>query len=458
MKQLLSILCSLAVAAGAYGAGEDVVLDAPFTGNAQNRVLSQLGSRGATEIGGSTKYAHYLVRLNENGVLSTAMLPAGLGSDPLSRTVVLDPLMGEDTASANGSVGAPYKTLSYAMSNYTNATASGVVYYLTPGSYSGITIDTAGKPALTDLVFYALEPRRTSVAGIQYSSASPSAITCQLVGLTVTGEVKQNNNRALTLYLNNADVSTVTMTYTGATCTIYRDPASTVSSYPVNYTEVLLHESDSIAYTNSDYSYVNVKEALDALLYVAPVGTLSGGTSYDIGRTITNVDLTFTCNKTMTNRAITGGGTNVVLGAGGSGSYTLTNALASTNVTYTFTVTDGTATNASTTSLYFRNRKYYGFNDVTNSINNAQILALSESTLTTTRTISATDLTPSGTNYIWVCYPASFGAATFKLNGLTSTDWLAETNNFVNMYGYTNSYLRYRSPNQYSVTMTLEVN
>lgn len=204
-------------------------------------------------------------------------------------------------------------------------------------------------------------------------------------------------------------------------------------------------------------SYSNVQAALDALLYTAPTVTLSGGSTYDVGRVVTNIALTFTCNKTMTSRTITGGGTNVSLGAGGSGSYTLTNALKSTQTTYTATVTDGTSTNTGTTTLYFYNRKYWGFNDVTNSISDSQIKLLGTNQLTTTKVIGPENLTPSGTNYIWVCYPASFGAATFKLNGLPSTSWLIETNDFVNDYGYTNSYLRHRSPNKYSVTMTLEV-
>ena len=222
---------------------------------------------------------------------------------------------------------------------------------------------------------------------------------------------------------------------------------------------ILTNNSSSvIAYTNQP-GYSNVQEALDALFYVSPTVSLSGGGTYDIGRVVTNASLSWTVNKTMVTRNLTGP-TNIVFGAGGNGSYVHSNVLMQTSSpqkTYTMTVGDGTGTDADTATFAFLNRKYWGFNNVTNSINDAQIIALANSQLTTTKDIGPTDVTPSGSQYIWVCYPQSFGGATFRLNGLLSTGWNVETGNFVNAYGYTNVFLKYRSPQLYSVQMTLEV-
>jgi hypothetical protein len=115
-----------------------------------------------------------------------------------------------------------------------------------------------------------------------------------------------------------------------------------------------------VVYDNPAYS--NVAAALDYLLYLAPSATLSGGGTYDIGRTVTNAAFTFTVNKTVTSRLLSAPSLATAdLGAGGSGSYTYTNALLSAAKTFTLTVDDGTTNAAATTSFAFRHRFYAGF-------------------------------------------------------------------------------------------------
>jgi hypothetical protein len=205
------------------------------------------------------------------------------------------------------------------------------------------------------------------------------------------------------------------------------------------------------------YNATTVGDTLDTLLYVAPTVSLSGGTVYDNGRTITNVSLTWTANKTMTTRVLSNGH-SADLGAGGSGSYTVTNALDATQTSYTLTVGDGTGTAVSSTVNYFRNRLRYGFSSTGSSIDDSGIIALSGSAfLTTSYILSTTSLTPTGSQYIWVCYPASLGVARFRINGFPVTGWTLETANYTNPYGAVVSYSRYRSPQAYNVPVDLEV-
>lgn len=201
--------------------------------------------------------------------------------------------------------------------------------------------------------------------------------------------------------------------------------------------------------------YTNVQDALDALLYTAPSVTLSGGGVYDIGRSITNVDLAWTVNKEMLTRELSGGAT-VSLGAGGSGDYTVTNALDDSQTTYTLTVGDGTGTAAASTINYFRHRRYWGFSSTASGLDDAEIQALSNE-LATSRATSKTGLTPTGSQYLWICYPAAWGAATATLLGGWSTTFVLETATFTNAYGYAASYYRYRSPYPVSYPTSLEV-
>lgn len=205
------------------------------------------------------------------------------------------------------------------------------------------------------------------------------------------------------------------------------------------------------------YNTTTVGDTLDTLLYKAPTVSLSGGSVYDNGRVITNVSLTWTANKSMTTRVLSNGH-SADLGAGGSGSYTVTNALDATQTTYTLTVGDGTGTAASSTVNYFRNRLRYGFSDTVSNIDDSGIIALSGSAfVTTSYTLSSTTLTPTGSQYVWVCYPASLGVARFRINGFPVTGWTLETANYTNPYGAIVSYSRYRSPQAYNVAVDLEV-
>ena len=112
----------------------------------------------------------------------------------------------------------------------------------------------------------------------------------------------------------------------------------------------------------------------------------------------------------------------------------------STNRTYTLTVTDGTTTNTATTSVEFYQQIYWGASANT-SLTDGQVIALS-SQFATSR--SLTESIGTANTYIYVAYPASFGAATFAVGGFADAGWTLVTRAFINASGYSSSYNIYR--------------
>lgn len=200
--------------------------------------------------------------------------------------------------------------------------------------------------------------------------------------------------------------------------------------------------ADKVTYNN--ITYPNVAAALDALLYVSPSVTLTGGSTNEKGSTVADVALSWTCNKAMTTRVLSApvpvGDRDQ--GAGQNGSYTHVGANLTSNTTYTITVGDGTSTDAGTTSVVFYNRRYYGVSANAGPLDNSEVLALSAeyaTALANTHTYNCT-----GGRYIWICYPASLGTATFTIGGLEVTYDLT-TQDVTNASGYTESFYCYRS-------------
>lgn len=204
-------------------------------------------------------------------------------------------------------------------------------------------------------------------------------------------------------------------------------------------------EAEEIKYENPEQPTIdNVKEALDLLLYVAPSVSLSGGSTVEIGSTITNVALVWTCNKSMLTRLLSA---PVPVpdrdrGPGQNGSYNHIGANLVSNTIYTVTVGDGTGFAIGSTTCYFRNRRYYGTNTNVGPLTNGQILALAKEFCSGRTNTHEYDC--SAGTYIWICYPASFGGATFKVGGLEVTFTLF-TQDVTNDSGYVESFRCYRS-------------
>jgi len=200
--------------------------------------------------------------------------------------------------------------------------------------------------------------------------------------------------------------------------------------------------------TYNNVTYPNVDAALDELLdpYYTPIVSLSGGSTNEVGSTVANVNLTWTVDSRddITTQTLTDVGS---IGAAVR-AYDFTGVNLNTDKTYTVQSGDGTSTGSDSVTVAFRYKKYWGaLNDTV--IDDAEILALSNSELTTSIAESFT-ISPSG-GYIWFCYPAAWGTATFTISGFTTIFDLT-VQNHTNASGATASYNCYRSPNQYSGT------
>lgn len=178
-------------------------------------------------------------------------------------------------------------------------------------------------------------------------------------------------------------------------------------------------------------------------LYSAPIISAfnNNQNSLEIGTTVTSTLLTWT----LGGGAITGQSLDNSIGSVSSILRSYTNAASyTTSRSYNLTVTDGLTTNTAATSVTFYSKEYWGASSQTAStITDAQIIALGGS-FATSRGMTQT-INPTG-NYMFVCYPASWGAATFTVNGFLETSWTLVTRNFQNASGGIVSYNIYQHP------------
>jgi len=161
--------------------------------------------------------------------------------------------------------------------------------------------------------------------------------------------------------------------------------------------------------------------------------------SLEIGQTATSTVLTWVLAGTApTNQTLDHGIGSVAVG---TLTYTDTTHYTSSRA-YNLTTTDGHTSPTAATSITFYSKEYWGASAQTAStISDAQIIALGGSFATsrqTTQTIS------TASNYLFFCYPASFGTATFIVNGFPDYGWTLVTRNFVNASGGTVSYNIYQ--------------
>ncbi len=184
----------------------------------------------------------------------------------------------------------------------------------------------------------------------------------------------------------------------------------------------------------------------DVVLYEDPdVTWASGGGTYELGYTITEVNLDFTCNKVMASREYSLGYVES-LGAGQNHTFTDTNDVTATK-SFRITVTDSKpASDVATKTFSFTNRKYTGAsNKEFASMSNSDILSLT----TEWETKGDSGAYALADEYIYVCYPASLGAcSSFSLGGFGTDPWPTETRNVTNSYGFVESYILYHTENK----------
>ena len=212
-------------------------------------------------------------------------------------------------------------------------------------------------------------------------------------------------------------------------------------------------DASQITYHNPEYP--TVEAALDKLLYVMPSVSLSGGANYEVGYTVNTTTLNWTVNKTITSQSLNQGIGSL---APNVRTYTYNTPITS-NKTFTITVSDGTNSKSSSTTVGFLPKRYWG-TTTTETITDAQILALS-SELASGRAQKRT-FDCSGGKYWWFVIPTSYcSGIKFKDgNGLSVTlpDSCIETRTIVNAQGTNTQVNIYRGEYiQTSATVVMEV-
>jgi hypothetical protein len=194
--------------------------------------------------------------------------------------------------------------------------------------------------------------------------------------------------------------------------------------------------SDAAAVSYDSALYANVKEALDAILYVAPrVNSFTNSVNtVEQGSTVASVRLNWSFNKAMTSVKLNGGeiaptAASTVI----AGPFT-------TNQSWTLAASDGTNTTSATTSITFAQKRYWGASAL-ESLDDAGIIALGGSEFASNFDKSVSyDCT--GGKYPYIAYPASFGPpSAVTVGGLAFSDFMVATQDFTNASGFVSSYL-----------------
>lgn len=198
-------------------------------------------------------------------------------------------------------------------------------------------------------------------------------------------------------------------------------------------------EADEILYTTAaDGGIQNIRQALDKLFYVAPkINSFTNNVGIvEKGQTITSVTLNWNLNKTPTIQTIDGTAVDVSLRT-----QTLDGLTLMADKSYALSVGDGQNTANSSTSVTFRNRRIYGVS-TNDTLNNANLNSMTydyNNGRGQNRTFNC-----SG-HYMYFAYPASYGTASFLVNGLSSTAWVESEQTYTNPSGYSELYKIYRS-------------
>lgn len=204
-------------------------------------------------------------------------------------------------------------------------------------------------------------------------------------------------------------------------------------------TSVATPNATAIPYAN--VTYPTVAAALDKLLYVNPVITLTPPATVEVGTTITSVTLTWTLNKNVTSLSL-----NNEIGSidPQQSTYTQTGLALTSDTSYTITAYDGSHYAYGTASQKFYHKRYYGVSSK-DTLTNSDILALS-SELSTSRTQTRT-FNCSGGKYFYFAILASYcSGISFKVGGLLYNDMNIVANfSFTNASGYTALFNVYRS-------------
>ena len=215
--------------------------------------------------------------------------------------------------------------------------------------------------------------------------------------------------------------------------------------------------ADKVSYTNG--SITNVKEALDQLLYVAPVVnslTASVATVQEKGASLSNIKFTWTLNKAVKTQTFDGNSVEVA-----KKEYTYAGPLTA-NKSFSLSVSDGTETASKSVSISFQDYIHYGVSDKTENSDvlvDSFVLGLASKKFGTAKSsIGTVSATAGAGQYIYFAIPTAWATAlSFKIGGFDTDFVKVGSFEHTNASGYRVSYSVFRSgqPNLGATTMTV---
>lgn len=191
----------------------------------------------------------------------------------------------------------------------------------------------------------------------------------------------------------------------------------------------------------------DINKRIDDLHYTAVevsgfTSKVDGSNIVEMGRTITAAALSWSINKTPAKLTLDGA---EIAATDRSANATGFSATHNANKTWTLEATDERgAVSKKTAALTFLNGVYYGAAAVPSAYNSAFILGLTKKKLASSKSGSI-DVTAGAGQYIYYCYPARFGTASFVVGGFSGGFELVATIPFTNASGYTENYYVYKS-------------
>lgn len=191
------------------------------------------------------------------------------------------------------------------------------------------------------------------------------------------------------------------------------------------------------------------RQLIDDLAYTAIAFTSASATNAtnEIGSTVTETAVTWSFNKEPKAQTIKFGPEVAEVLDKSIRSKTYSGKTITSNTSIVITATDERNAQASSTlNITFQPRAYWGVAQNKEIYDSADILALSESALTSTRTRNINVNAGEGEHIIYAI-PSTFGTPIFKINGFEGGFIKVGTINFTNASGYSQNYDVYKSVN-----------
>lgn len=212
--------------------------------------------------------------------------------------------------------------------------------------------------------------------------------------------------------------------------------------------DMFVKQEDGKGLSENDFTD-EYRKLIDDLAYtaIAFVSASATNATNEIGSTVTETVITWSFNKEPKTQTIKFGSEVAEVLDKSIRSKTYSGKTITSNTSIVITATDERNAQASRTlNITFQPRAYWGVAQNKEIYDSADILALSESALTSTRTRNINVNAGEGEHIIYAI-PSSFGTPTFKINGFEGGFVKVGTINFTNASGYSQNYDVYKSVN-----------